>query len=555
MYMVTDDHSNKNGLYFMRYIRRFWTSRRVLSLAALPLALLLVLIWSPPAEAHAILIKSDPAKDAVLTSAPTQVSMWFTENLNSTFSTAEVVNAANQRVDSNNAHVIASDTKEMIVSLRANLPPDVYVVVWRSQSADDGHVLRGSLRFNVASANGTVPQPSGSTVPGTGVLGGATTTDTGSGQLDGPTLLSLVMSTLVDLGVVFWVGAQLWYSFILQLHDNVDQDQRHADQRALRRFERFFALPVLVVLLLANIGVLIGQGLVIANDQWSQALSLSTLQGLASGSQFGTYWTMRMVVVLIALVIAVFALVKRQRSRVIDGVMSWGNLILSLALLIAIALSGHASAVGSNVLIWSVLGDWLHLLAASLWIGGIFYVAVIYLPILRDCLPRERIRVLLATLARFSPLAIAGVIIMAVTGPLNAIVHMDAFSQLITTAYGRSLLLKVVFVIALLVTSVVHVFWLRPRLATVSEQYDMALRDADIGTSIVVEDSDQGGISPREISRIYRISGEKSGSESGAASPSAEYYLALGTCSGPSHIIVCRTTECLCWYIVACSSN
>jgi copper transport protein len=483
----------------MRYLRCFWTSRRVLSLVALPLALFLALIGSLPAEAHAILIKSDPAKDAVLASSPTQVSMWFTENLNSTFSTAEVVNAANKRVDSNNAHVMASDTKEMVVSLPANLPSNVYVVVWRTQSADDGHVLRGSLRFSVADANGTVPQLNGSTALGTGVLGGATTASTASGHLDGPTLLSLVMITLVDLGVVFWVGAQLWYSFILQLHDDANQDQHHADRRALRRFERFFALPVLVILLLANVGVLIGQGLVIANGQWSQALSLSTLQGLASGSQFGTYWTMRIVVVLIALAIAIFAVVKRERSRVIDGVMSWCNLILALALLIAVALSGHASAVSSNVQVWSVLGDWLHLLAASLWIGGIFYVAVIYLPILRECLPRERTRILFATLARFSPLAIAGVIIMAVTGPLNAIMHMDAFSQLITTAYGRSLLLKALLVVVLLATSAVHVFWLRPRLAKVSDQYDTALHDADVGTINVVEDSDEDelGLSPR----------------------------------------------------------
>jgi copper transport protein len=459
----------------MRYVRRFWVSQRVLYLAALPLALCLVLIVSLPAEAHAILIKSDPAKDAVLTSAPRQVSMWFTENLNPTFSSAEVVNAANKRVDANDAHVMAGNTTEMVVSLQANLPPDVYVVVWRSQSADDGHVLRGSLRFSIADANGTVPQLNGSAAPGTGILGGITSTGTTSGQLDGPTLLSLIMITLVDLGVVFWVGAQLWYSFVLRLDERGNREQNQADQWALRRFERIFALPVLVLLLVANVGVLVGQGLVISNGEWAQALALSTLQGLVSDSQFGTYWTMRIVVVLLALVLAIFALVKRQRSRMVDSVLSWCNLILSLALLIAIALSGHASAVSSNVQVWSVLGDWLHLLAASLWIGGMFYIAAIYLPILRACPSGERTRILLSALARFSPLAIAGVIIMSITGPVNAIMHMTSFLQLITTAYGRTLSLKVILVIALLVTSAIHVFWLRPRLKTVSDQYQAAL--------------------------------------------------------------------------------
>lgn len=481
----------------MRYIRSFWNSlnsRRVLYFIALPLALFLVMMVALPVEAHAILIKSDPAKDAVLTTAPTQVSMWFTENLNPTFSSAEVVNAANKRVDLNNAHVIAGNTTEMVVSLQANLPPGVYVVVWRSQSADDGHVLRGSLRFSVADANGTVPQVSGSTAPGTGILGGATSTDATSGQLDGPTLLSLIMITLVDLGVVFWVGAQLWYSFVLRLDDQGNQEQNQADQLAVRRFERIFALPVLVLLLVANVGVLIGQGLVLSNGQWAQALSLSTLQGLVSGSQFGTYWIMRIIVVLIALALAIFAFVKRQRSRMIDGALSWCNLILALALLIAVALSGHASAVSSNVQVWSVLGDWLHLLAASLWIGGMFYIAVVYLPILSDCPAGERTRVLLSALARFSPLAIAGVIIMSVTGPFNAIMHMTSFAQLLTTAYGRSLSLKVIFVITLLVTSASHVFWLRPSLSRLSGQPQDGAQDAaddEAGTLLTYSDKEQ----------------------------------------------------------------
>jgi copper transport protein len=333
-----------------------------------------------------------------------------------------------------------------------------------------------------------------SAAPGTDVLGRVTSADTTTGQLDGPTLLSLIMITLVDLGVVFWVGAQLWYSFVLRLDDSGNQEQSQADKRALQRFERVFALPVLVLLLVANVGVLIGQGLVLSNGQWAQALAVSALQGLISGSQFGTYWIMRIVVVMLALVLAIFAVIKRQRSRMIDGVLSWCNLILSLALLIAIALSGQASGVSGNAQVWSVLSDWLHLLASSLWIGGIFYIAAIYLPILRDCPSSERPQILLSALARFSPLAIAGVIIMAVTGPLNATLHMNSFLQLITTAYGRSLALKVVFVLALLVTGALHVFWLRPRLAKVSDQYQTVIPNTVAADTISYSGDEEPGL-------------------------------------------------------------
>src|SRR5712671_5055493 len=114
--------------------------RRVCFLA-LPLALLLTVLLPASSEAHAILLRSDPAKDAVLNSAPSQVRMWFSEDLNPTFSTAMVVDSANQRVDTKNAHVSSSDTREMDLSLQSGLQPSAYIVIWRTQSADDGHVL------------------------------------------------------------------------------------------------------------------------------------------------------------------------------------------------------------------------------------------------------------------------------------------------------------------------------------------------------------------------------------------------------------------------------
>src|SRR5579863_3168663 len=48
------------------------------------------------------------------------------------------------------------------------------------------------------------------------VSGGGNLTGFYTGQIDGPTLFNLVMVTLVEVGAVFWVGAQLWLNFVLQ---------------------------------------------------------------------------------------------------------------------------------------------------------------------------------------------------------------------------------------------------------------------------------------------------------------------------------------------------
>ena len=116
---------------------------------------------------------SDPAKDAVLHVAPDRVRMWFSETLNPAFSTAVVESGANQRVDNRDAQIAPGDASEMDVTLEPNLPPAVYIVVWRTDSNDDGHVLTGSFLFTVARLDGSVPTLSGGTIPGRNALGGS----------------------------------------------------------------------------------------------------------------------------------------------------------------------------------------------------------------------------------------------------------------------------------------------------------------------------------------------------------------------------------------------
>src|SRR5947209_15778093 len=240
-------------------------------LVAVLFAACLALVLPGISEAHAILLRSDPAKDAVLRVAPDQVRMWFSEALNPAFSTAVVVNGANQRVDNRDAQVAPGDTSEMDVTLQPNLPPAVYVVVWRTDSNDDGHVLTGSFLFTVARPDGTVPTLSPGTNPGAIALGGSSLSGQYTGQLDGPTLFNLVMITLVELGAVFWVGASLWQLFVLGPSSEDHAELGEANRQVQRRFERRFALPTLLVLLLANFGVLVGQAITITGGNWGSA--------------------------------------------------------------------------------------------------------------------------------------------------------------------------------------------------------------------------------------------------------------------------------------------
>ena len=441
---------------------------------AVPLALCLTLLFPAIASAHAILVRSDPAKDSVLSIAPKQVRMWFSEALNPAFSTAVVVNGANKQVDNHNAHVSSSDQTEMDVSLQPNLPPAVYIVIWRTDSAADGHILRGSFIFSIANADGTVPTLAPGTNPGANVLGGGNLTGLYTGQLDGPTVFNLIMITLVELGAIFWMGAQLWINFVLSISSETYSEERATNERSQRRFERYFSLPTLIVLFLANIGVLVGQALNLTGGDLAQAISPTLLVELATSGRFGIYWMMREVVIVLAIILAIYMILQQQRSRIAKTALPIANLVLASALLIAITMSGHAAAVNPNIVSYAIVIDWLHLLAASLWVGGMMYIATNYLPVLKRLHIPQQARSLVTVLPYFSPLAIAGVVIMAITGPFSATFHLTSWQQFLSTAYGRALLVKIALIGGLLVTSAIHVGILRPRLKKEYLKYSYA---------------------------------------------------------------------------------
>ena len=443
---------------------------------ALPLALLLTLIFPAIASAHAILLRSDPAQDSVLSIPPQQVRMWFSEDLNPTFTTADVINGARERVDNHDAHISPNDTKEMDLTLKPNLPPAVYIVVYRTQSAADGHILTGSFIFSVARPDGTVPTLSPGTNPGQGLLGGSNSTGSSTGQLNGPTLFSLIMITLVELGAVFWVAAQLWVNFVLSLSSEQHAEERSINERVQQRFERRFSLPALLMLLLANIGVLVGQAINITGGNWAGAFSPSLLASLATSGRFGTYWLMRELVIIVAIILSLYMLWRKQRPQLVNRLLPLINLFLGLALFIAITMSGHAAAASSNILVYSILVDWIHLVAAALWVGGMMYIATIYLPVLGKYSLVERTRSLLTVIPYFSPLAVTGVLLMAVTGPFSATFRLNSWDQFLTTTYGRALLVKIVLVGGLLLTSAIHVGLLRPRLRKEYKKYNYVVQ-------------------------------------------------------------------------------
>jgi copper resistance protein C len=98
------------------------------------------------ADAHALLDHADPRVGNTVTK-PRIVSLWFTQNLESSFSAIEVLDASGARMNAGNAVVDSNDRKLLRVPVKA-LPAGTYTVKWHVLSVDT-HTTEGNFTFHV----------------------------------------------------------------------------------------------------------------------------------------------------------------------------------------------------------------------------------------------------------------------------------------------------------------------------------------------------------------------------------------------------------------------
>jgi methionine-rich copper-binding protein CopC len=123
----------------------------VLTLVLLGAALLALFQAHPTVLAHADYDHSEPAADAVLEQSPTEVRIWFTQELfrRQGASTVEVYGPDGARVDRDDATIDDDNRKLMSISLASTLANGLYTVRWQALSAEDGHEKQGEFTFTV----------------------------------------------------------------------------------------------------------------------------------------------------------------------------------------------------------------------------------------------------------------------------------------------------------------------------------------------------------------------------------------------------------------------
>jgi copper transport protein len=426
------------------------TPQSRLWLIILPLIVLagsLALLLAPgTADAHALLVRSDPPENGQLKGSPSNVTAFFSEPLDTNLSSLQVVDGTGNSVDDGNT-TFGPESAQMQIGIKDTLDPGYYTVIWETLSATDGHLFKGFYPFTVLNADGS--QPGGQAYQG--VSAGGTTAK--------PDTVSVRWSRL--LGIAALLGTLAFFSFVVGPSlGEVEEPWRTNWRNAARK--RLFQVSLVAAAALV---------VVAAGELYLQAHQAGGLSDLGTilKNDWGQRWIQRQIVLggsVVALGIAHY-LWKRDRQRLGD-VAVWIALAGSLVYVALIALVSHGDSIPGSF--WAVGADFLHIAAASVWIGMLFQLAL-FLLWLRQDMPREAKTDLQAShLQRFSTIAATSVIILLATGAANAASQIPDWSSLYDTAYGRALLVKLGIMCVLLLAAAANAFYLRPRIVDQSDE-------------------------------------------------------------------------------------
>lgn len=102
------------------------------------------------ASAHSRPVRFDPAAGAVLSTAPAQVTGWFTSELRNdpNWNHLRVTDQTGARVDTGTV-ALSADRYQMTVQLNSGLGPGRYTVAWRTWDDADGEIFGDCYVFYV----------------------------------------------------------------------------------------------------------------------------------------------------------------------------------------------------------------------------------------------------------------------------------------------------------------------------------------------------------------------------------------------------------------------
>ena len=105
------------------------------------------------------------------------------------------------------------------------------------------------------------------------------------------------------------------------------------------------------------------------------------------------------------------------------------------------------------------LVTWVHLICASIWVGGSIFIGVVLVPVLKSYTKsvEELVALMVKVGRRFNKVTVPAFAILIATGIYNSRAFISDPGALLDTTYGTILLIKIILVVATVITYVIHV--------------------------------------------------------------------------------------------------
>jgi copper transport protein len=397
-------------------------------------------LWaSPSAWAHAQLLGTSPASGSTVQVQPRTVIFEFNQAVGGTAGAVRVYDARGNEVDDLDVSHPNGDERWMGVGLKPHLPDGTYTATYRVISADT-HIVYGGLVFDLGHP-GAAPRYTVAGLIGRNESGHVTKIAVGVVRAVSYVALALTIGGLAFMLLV-WRAA-------LATVAGAEPRWSDAAQGFASRIARLLAVAVVLGFLASVLGVLLQGASAAGVSLWS-SLHAPIVEATLE-SRFGWVWGSRAIVWLaLGAVLAITHAISRSSPiaqrvpRVGVGLLALGSAYLA----ITPALAGHASIESPTGVFFP--SDSIHVLAASLWVGGIACL-LLALPAATGRLEAgERSGLLTATLVRFSALALGCVIAIAATGAIQAYIDVRSVHGLLHTTYGALVLVKSALLLALI---------------------------------------------------------------------------------------------------------
>ncbi len=380
---------------------------------ALGVAIVLLLALRAVAQAHAMLLSAEPAAGSHLASSPARVRLVFSEEIDPALAQISIV-ASDGTTRRLAVHGDPRDVRAVIGTIES-LAAGAYRVRWRVVSAD-GHPVEGTYAFWVGSSQATPPA--------TDTTSGAQAPVWGPSALGAPIIPAALRG--LALAALMALTGLLGFASFSSLGEF---GAKHASGAVNR-----LALAAAFLLALHFVAWLV-------NASPSHQLGGDeTTALLRSGVARVEEWRIGLAV------LALWASWLARRYRL--------AFVFAGAAILVSGGAGHPAAMHPIV---AVPAKALHLAAGAAWLGGLTWILIV---------PRNNAGAMRREVMRVSAVAFWAVVLVAVTGTIQAIAFLPSVRALFTSAYGAITLAKVIGLCVLIGFGAYHRSRTLPRMSS-----------------------------------------------------------------------------------------